>query len=225
MKLDLVTLVILAFYLYTMVCVLKMSDQFEMLLLTVVLMLYLYIKNRQEKIEGNIVASAEVYAPAGGCKDNKCTDEEIKKPVNIIKKQDKLPKTKTNMPQRVHSDESDQMNLMSNYDALCLSTGNSDSWRKSPADIKLNSSNGLYTFQGSTGPVKPVFSDNSGLHGPPVDGQDNSDKSMFMLGYNKTSPECCPSTFSTSTGCVCSTHNQREYVKNRGNNAHGCNKN
>ena len=33
---------------------------------------------------------------------------------------------------------------------------------------------------------------------------------------NVTSPSCCPSTFSTSTGCVCSTKNQRDFIAARG---------
>jgi hypothetical protein len=39
---------------------------------------------------------------------------------------------------------------------------------------------------------------------------------MFMLANNRTSPNCCPSTFSTSTGCVCTTKNQRDFIASRG---------
>ena len=59
--------------------------------------------------------------------------------------------------------------------------------------------------------------DNSALFGPPIDGQDGSDKKMFMFANNRTSPNCCPGTFSTSTGCVCTTENQRDFIASRGN--------
>ena len=107
--------------------------------------------------------------------------------------------------------------------AICLKTGNVDSWMKSPSDIPLNSDEGLYTIQGGTAPVKPVFSDPNSLYGPPIDGIESSPHKLFMLANNKVSPDCCPSTFSTSTGCLCSTHQQREFIKHRGNNVSGCN--
>ena len=52
--------------------------------------------------------------------------------------------------------------------------------------------------------------------GPPVDGIVGSPQNLFMFTDNKTSLNCCPSTFSTSTGCVCTTEDQRNYVNNRG---------
>jgi hypothetical protein len=109
---------------------------------------------------------------------------------------------------------------MSNYDGITLTTGNDpETWMKSPSNIPLNDNNGLYTIQGSTAPVKPVFSDPSSLTGPSLDGSDDTSSSLFMLSNNIVSPYCCPSTYSTSTGCVCSTKNQREFVKTRGHNA------
>ena len=51
-----------------------------------------------------------------------------------------------------------------------------------------------------------------------VDGVKGSDEKMFMLANNRSSPECCPATFSTSTGCVCTTKNQRDYLSTRGIN-------
>ena len=68
------------------------------------------------------------------------------------------------------------------------------------------------------GPLKPSFTDNSYLSGPPIDGDPKSETKMFMLANNRTSPNCCPSTFSTSTGCLCTTKNQRKYISSRGNN-------
>ena len=68
-------------------------------------------------------------------------------------------------------------------------------------------------------------------NGPSVDGSVGKGvpHDMFMLAYNSTvnpvtgkkmvSPECCPSTFSTSTGCVCMTPEQGDFIASRGNNS------
>ena len=45
-----------------------------------------------------------------------------------------------------------------------------------------------------------------------VDGQPGSPKHLFMFAHNKCSPGCCPSTYSSSGGCVCSTPEQRKWV-------------
>jgi len=106
--------------------------------------------------------------------------------------------------------------MMGPYDGLCLQTGNDQYWMKSPDETSLVPNDALFTYLSSQGPTKPVFTDNSALYGPPVDGHPDSDKKMFMLANNRTSPNCCPSTFSTSTGCVCTTKNQRDYIASRG---------
>ena len=53
---------------------------------------------------------------------------------------------------------------------------------------------------------------------PTVDGDPNSPKHMFMMAHNQSSPDCCPSTFSTSTGCVCLTDKQKQFIGSRGGN-------
>lgn len=53
---------------------------------------------------------------------------------------------------------------------------------------------------------------------PSVDGSDDGAKHMFMFAYNKSSPECCPSTFSSSRGCVCMSEAQRAFINKRGSN-------
>ena len=106
--------------------------------------------------------------------------------------------------------------MMGPYDGLCLQTGNNQYWMKSPDETSLVPNDSLFTYLSSQGPTKPVFTDNSSLNGPPVDGHPDSDKKMFMLANNRTSPNCCPSTFSTSTGCVCTTKNQRDFIASRG---------
>ena len=74
----------------------------------------------------------------------------------------------------------------------------------------------LYTYLSSQGPIKMKLSDQAALRGPPVDGVPGSAEKMFMWANNITSPLCCPSSFSTSTGCVCSTKNQRDFIASRG---------
>lgn len=108
-------------------------------------------------------------------------------------------------------------NAMGPFDGLCLQTGNSQSWMKTPFEVPLVPNDALFSYLGSQGPQKPVFSDNSALNGPPIDGVTGSDKKLFMFANNRTSPNCCPSTFSTSTGCVCTTKNQRDFIASRGN--------
>ena len=54
---------------------------------------------------------------------------------------------------------------------------------------------------------------------PSVDRCKGSPKSAAMFKFNKSSPECCPSPYSTSSGCVCLTDKQKNYISsNRGNN-------
>ncbi len=102
------------------------------------------------------------------------------------------------------------------YDGLCLKTGNKEYWMKSPDQTSLVPNDGLYTYLSSQGPIKMRLSDQAALRGPPVDGVKGSPEKMFMWANNITSPLCCPSTFSTSTGCVCSTKNQRDFIAARG---------
>jgi len=106
---------------------------------------------------------------------------------------------------------------MGAYDGLCLQTGNKENWMKSPDDTALIPDNALFSYLSSQGPLKPVFTDNTALRGPPVDGQEGSPKKMFMFANNRSSPNCCPGTYSTSTGCVCTTKGQRDFIASRGN--------
>jgi hypothetical protein len=41
---------------------------------------------------------------------------------------------------------------------------------------------------------------------------------MAIFSENKSSPECCPATYSTSMGCVCETPQQMKYLNERGGN-------
>ena len=107
---------------------------------------------------------------------------------------------------------------MGPFDGLCLKTGNKEYWMKSPDNTSLIPDSSLFAYLSSQGPLKPVFTDNTHLHGPPIDGKKGSPEKMFMFANNQASPACCPSTFSTSTGCVCTTDKQRDFVAARGYN-------
>jgi hypothetical protein len=41
---------------------------------------------------------------------------------------------------------------------------------------------------------------------------------LVLFAKNKSKPECCPSPYSTSTGCVCMTPEQIHYLNTRGGN-------
>lgn len=46
---------------------------------------------------------------------------------------------------------------------------------------------------------------------------------MYMFKNNQISPSCCPSTYSTSNGCVCVTPEQMLYLNKRGLNRYSNN--
>lgn len=87
------------------------------------------------------------------------------------------------------------------YDNLFLQTKCAHPWRHAPCNPKLKSQY-IFIGQGSPLPLNPTLS------------RVNDD--MFMLARNYTSPDCCPSTYSTSTGCVCTTPEQIRYIASRG---------
>ena len=50
---------------------------------------------------------------------------------------------------------------------------------------------------------------------PTVDGKEHSPRHLFMLAHNQVRPECCPSIFSDSRGCVCLTKDQINFINKR----------
>tara|TARA_B100000035_G_C20953720_1_gene533173 strand:- start:588 stop:1127 length:540 start_codon:yes stop_codon:yes gene_type:complete len=55
---------------------------------------------------------------------------------------------------------------------------------------------------------------------PPLDGTDQTkDISNFLFNQNVSSPDCCPSIYSSSSGCVCANKKQNEYIQSRGGNS------
>lgn len=51
----------------------------------------------------------------------------------------------------------------------------------------------------------------------PLNLETKSEDNLFMFSHNKASPDCCPSTYTTSNGCVCTTSQQRNMIGGRGN--------
>ena len=43
----------------------------------------------------------------------------------------------------------------------------------------------------------------------------SAEEQLFMFSKNKCSPDCCPSTYTCSGGCVCTTEEQRNRIHGR----------
>lgn len=88
---------------------------------------------------------------------------------------------------------------MGRYDGVLLSE---PSVPEVPSATQPASTSIPATVFGHRGPVV------SPLSVPSPDRSAPGSEPMFMFESNKASPYCCPSTYSTSTGCVCMTPEQ-----------------
>ena len=75
--------------------------------------------------------------------------------------------------------------------------------------VRLSTGNNVSSYRYNH-PDEPM----AGNYPPFKLGMDN----LFMFKDNKVSPLCCSSDFSTSTGCVCTSRKQSEYINSRGGN-------
>ena len=75
--------------------------------------------------------------------------------------------------------------------------------------VRLETGNGVSSYRYNH-PNEPL----AGNYPPFELGMDN----LFMFRDNKVDPSCCPSTYSSDLGCVCTTKNQRTFINSRGNN-------
>lgn len=105
---------------------------------------------------------------------------------------------------------------MGPYDGLCLKTGNNEYWKKSPDNTELIPNDQLFTYLGSQGPIKMALSDQAALSGPSITGKEGDPTKLSIFANNHASLSCCPSTYSTSTGCICTTEDQRNFINSRG---------
>ena len=213
-------LVILGLYAYVLLCHVKDTDYVSMVALTAITCIAIcYLKNNRY-VEGQTNSPATQQAPANA---SASTDAGSGSGPGASSSNDSVQVETTNK-NPLGSDIVRQLPAsMGPFDGLCLQTGNKEYWMKSPDNTALIPNDALFSYLSSQGPLKPVFSDNSAIFGPTIDGQPGSPKKMFMFANNRTSPNCCPGTFSTSTGCVCTTENQRDFIASRGNNQGGAN--
>jgi hypothetical protein len=94
-----------------------------------------------------------------------------------------------------------------NYDGIKLIANNYNYWKAEPANTPLIKSDYLFVPQGTPLPLKNEM----------IYSQIPKD-SMFVFSHNRASPQC-KSTYSTSTGQVCTTTEQQTYIgAKRGNN-------
>ncbi len=91
------------------------------------------------------------------------------------------------------------------YDGLKLHPPGKSSWKRYPSSTPLLK-NPIFVPQGAGVPLR-----NEEV---PVNIPDDS---MFLFAKNVASPYCSGS-FSTSTGQICTTHDQRNFINTRGNN-------
>ena len=105
---------------------------------------------------------------------------------------------------------------MGSLDGIRLKTGCSDEWRHPPCGPRFKNTTQNLTVQGHQLPLKTPPTANDFPDAPTVDGQEGSPQSLFMFAYNQSSPACCPSTYSTDLGCVCTTPEQRRWIENGG---------
>ena len=76
----------------------------------------------------------------------------------------------------------------------------------------------IFVPQGTPFPLKheEKVSDYIVTNGPSIDGSKNAPKSMFVYSQNKFSLNCCPSTYSSDKGCVCTSKKQNNFISQRG---------
>ena len=87
--------------------------------------------------------------------------------------------------------------------------GAKDTYRSmGPFDnVKLSTGNDVSTWR-YTAPNEPLM-------GPEVElGPDN----LFIFRNNQSKPGCCSASYSSDTGCVCTTPKQRNFINTRGGN-------
>ncbi len=218
---DLFKLLIVGIYLFL---VYKFKNNTKLLLLFT-LATILILCNINKISEGYSDGSVEQYSPAKfGDANNfsgkfNVNGEDPVKETQIPKNDIKTSKNKSvsemvnniTIPKSLFTDYQ-----MGPFDNLVLTTGNPKSEYLKLMTDDLSKSGDMCVYQGNENPLK--CKKTTGLNmGPPVDGVMGSPQSMFMFANNKSSPDCCPSTFSTSTGCVCTTEDQRRFVaSNRG---------
>ena len=215
MFLDIITMTILAVYLYILFMMIGKDDYSNMLILTLVVCIILCWRRRGGFVLEGFHPSEMAYLNDQSPQNQNGMPKHFASVLDSIAKKQQ-PRETSQI--EINNDPGLLYNNVSAYDGLCLKTGNSEQWRHSPSNVPLVSNSNLYTVQGHDSPLKPVISDPSSLSGPSLDGTPDQPNKMFMFANNQSSPSCCPSTFSTSNGCVCTTDKQMDFIAARGYN-------
>ena len=87
---------------------------------------------------------------------------------------------------------------------------------KRPCNIGLHEDVRFDTPMGTEERYVPDPDHNKSM--PSVTGNPDDPRSYFMFTHNQVHPDCCPSTYSSDRGCVCTTQEQRRFINSRGNN-------
>jgi len=100
-------------------------------------------------------------------------------------------------------------NVPGSFDGLKLVPPGGSDWRLFPSNNPLLKKPLVVTFNGGI----PLKYETVPMKMPK--------DSMFMFDKNISSPYCCPSTYTSDQGCICTTPQQRDLIGlYRGNNKH-----
>ena len=77
------------------------------------------------------------------------------------------------------------------------------------------------TIHSPIGSPHQLTEDITSANFPTVDGQKDSARHMFMFAKNQAHLDCCPSTYSTDRGSICTTEQQEALLQSRGRNRTG----
>ena len=107
-----------------------------------------------------------------------------------------------------YADKVDVDTETGNYDGLVLKSG------KLPHQVLPADKVAIHSPVGDAYALNPDDAYTAGY--TTVDGKKDSPKQAFMMAYNRSSPDCCPATFSSSLGCVCLSQDQSDFINRRG---------
>lgn len=97
------------------------------------------------------------------------------------------------------------------YDGLCLSG------LTTKTNYNLVSNDKINAYMGVQYPTEELATEDDSLDGPSIDGDDDSPHKLSMFANNMTSINCCgDSPYVSSSGCVCMTKKQKNFIQNRG---------
>jgi len=100
---------------------------------------------------------------------------------------------------------------MGTYDGLCLSG------LTTKTNYHLVENDKVYSYMGVQYPPEEKSTEDDVLDGPAIDGDEDSPHKLSMFANNMTSINCCgDSPYVSSSGCICMTKKQKQFIQNRG---------